>query len=108
MCRQVLLRVAGVLFILQAGFTAMHLLAQRLGTAETDTPTHLHLAIYWFVLPLTAAGAYWLFGRLEGRHGPGLVWCWVGLLLVDLWSVTGQLVEVRPAEALFTPAAATD
>jgi hypothetical protein len=92
LCRQVLLRVAVVCLILQGGYA----LLRRLQGQE------FHLAVYWLVVPFSLAAAYGLFGRgAAPSRWRGVVWA--ALLLIDLWTLTGDLAVVRPWEVIFTP-----
>lgn len=60
----------------------------------------LYPHIYWLVLPFTALAAFWL---LKQSARPGLLPIWFLVLLLDLWTLTGQLVTVKPWADIFTP-----
>jgi hypothetical protein len=95
--RQVLIRVLIAAAILTGGAAVKIWLG--------GIPLRFHP--YWVSLLLTVPLAFWLLR--PGRERPPLwAWLWGGVLLIDLWSLTWPLVEVRPEAEIYPRSACVE
>jgi hypothetical protein len=58
---------------------------------------------YWLLLPVTASIAYWALGAHRAVRRPRWAAAWLGLLLVDLWSLNAFHVSVQSEAELYAP-----
>jgi hypothetical protein len=65
----------------------------------TQQPIRFH--VYWVVLPLTVAAAFWLLRRANTMTRPRWAVAWGAVLVADLWALAWPLVAVRPEADIY-------
>jgi hypothetical protein len=100
--RRILLKLSGIVVLLAAIFALM------LGTQRPDVQVVFHP--YWLTLLVTLPATLWLIGGGRGVHGLRASAArasagWIGLLLIDVCSLTFSWVEVRPEKDIYKPSA---